>query len=291
MEDKQPVAANSHPGSKKQAIAALGIIIFLLSLGAGLYLSMSALQAGAYAVFQTMQPHTFERPLETMRCTALLTRREAGTVAAALDGTTGYYSVCLYAGTRSYQDANYRGQADVSDPGSTRGQLTPTQARHNECTSSVFTLTLPPGQTADLTWKVTVGDDAQAEYIALGLSARGRDTPGYTGDCGIALVEAFGLTAGQAVLLILAGMLLGGATWLYASWPLGRLGRAGFAIGGLLWIIVLWQLSPLRLYANDRILWILGWPVMPLLVLALLIILVISLSRNLRKPGRERGQR
>jgi len=288
--------ASVNTRSKRQWIAILGTVIFSVGLLSGLYLSYLTVAAEVKAAFAMMASDMPTKPLKDLRCPTLLARNESGTVTAILDRAPGY-SVYLSAAA-IFDDSYDDSPVTLSGPESTRGKLAPSERGDNwlcsGCTCERVQVTLPPGETVDLTWRVSVTDDMQGEQIALKLYAFGEgddrtysDVPfrawdfSYTGSCGIAIINLFGLTGKQTIVLTLLSMLLGGVMWLYGSVPLNRLGRAGVIIGGLLWLIILWRLASSGLGPDtiDTILSILTCAVMPLLVLAILIVLAISVKR------------
>ena len=221
--------------SKRQLIATLGIVIFLVGLVSGLYLSFLTVAAEVDAAFAMMASDMPTKPLRDLRCPALLAKNESGTVTATLDSAPGY-SVYLSAAAITTDDGYDGGPVILSGPESTRGKLAPSERVDNwicsGCTSERVKVTLPPGETIDLTWRVSVTDDMQGEQIALKLYAFGdgddrtySDVPfrawdfSYTGSCGIAIINMLGLTGRQIIVLTLSSMLLGGVMWLYGSMP------------------------------------------------------------------------
>lgn len=91
------------------------------------------------------------------------------------------------------------------------------------------TLTLVPGGAEVVQWIVDPSDVIFERLIPVNiLQSPYRDNPSRLGPCGIFILNLFGLTGSQTFALVFAvsliAMLSGGALWLYARWPLNRLG-------------------------------------------------------------------
>ena len=61
-------------GSSRWLIGLLGGIILLFGLGFGLYLTLMAVNAEAYSVFEMMATEMPTKPLQNLTCPALLAR-------------------------------------------------------------------------------------------------------------------------------------------------------------------------------------------------------------------------
>jgi hypothetical protein len=288
-------------GSSRRLIALLGSIVFLFGLGFGLFLTFRVLNAEVVATFSMLASEMPTKPLRNLRCPALLARHETRSVTATIlnprDRATGY-SVHIF-GTVIADGGQHAGSVVLSDPNSTSARITSVGISDlwfcRTCTPKRAEVSVPSGETVDLTWRVSLADDIQGEQIGLQLYAFGEGddraySPGfhawdfsYQGTCGIAIINLLGLTGGEASGLALLSMLLGGIFWLYGRAPLSRLSYIGAILGSLLWLILLWRLR-ISISTIDHlgdILGVLTYLVTPLLVLALLVVLVILLVRRL----------
>jgi hypothetical protein len=295
-----PGVPSEDTGSNRRLIALLGGIVFLFGLGFGLYLTVLVMNAEAAAAFSMSASEMPTKSLRNLICPPLLARHETRNVTATIfnprDRVTGY-SVHVF-GTVIGDDGRHTGPVVLSDPNSSRARLTSVGVSDlgycSTCTSKTAEVTIPSGETVDLTWRVGLEDEIRGEQIALQVYAFGRGDDrtytlgfhawdfSYQGTCGITIINLLGLTGGQASGLSLLSMLLGGIVWLYGRRPLGRLGYIGAILGSLLWLILLWRLmiSIGTINFLGTTLSVLTCLFTPLLVLALLVVLVIPLVRR-----------
>ncbi len=295
-----PGMPSEDTGPNRRLSALLGGIVFLFGLGFGLYLTVLVMSAEAAAVFSMSASEMPTNPLRNLICPPLLAKHETRSVTATIfnprDRVTGY-SVHMF-GTVIGDDGQHTGPVVLSDPNSSRARLTSVGVSDlgycSTCASKTAEVTIPSGETVDMTWRVGLEDEIQGKQIALRLYAFGRGDDrthtlgfhawdfSYQGTCGITIINLLGLTGRQVSGLALLSMLLGGIVWLYGRTPLGRLGYIAAISGGLLWLILLSRLTISIGTVNflGPILSVLTCST-PFLVLALLVVLVIPLVLRL----------
>jgi len=88
---------------------------------------------------------------------------------------------------------------------------------------------LAPGESETVQWTVDPSDVIFERLILVNiLQSQYRANPSRLGSCGIFMFSLLGLTGAQTFALVFAlslfAMLSGGALWLYARWPLNKLG-------------------------------------------------------------------
>jgi len=182
----------------------LGVLLFALGLLLGLALFGATIWADFEAVL--FNPGlSYEAPLRSLRCPAMITTSETGSVTASLTNP-------LDRSTERYV------QAHITD-----GYVT----LMREVNKSV---PLAPGEKRQLEWAVTADDAAFDRFILVKVVLRGRyPRPSRQGTCGILVVDVPLLSGRQVFSLIftvsLLGMAAGYVLWLRASQPLDDRGR------------------------------------------------------------------
>jgi hypothetical protein len=218
--------------------ANLGLIVFLLGLAFGLYLSLVVYRAEAVGAFSRpiIDFVPFEW-LDQLDCPALLTRNETGTIIVTLENPSDEaieYSVHIAAHQIGQSE---RSDGLVSISGPERAQA----ARFFGSDTLRTSGTLPARGAADVTWKVRV-TDRQNNAISVNVYADVGNHL-FSGSCGVALMNIPGFSGRQIVSLILLSMPVGLLLWLYGRMPLSRLGRVGIITGILLWVVIKWFLT------------------------------------------------
>ncbi len=156
----------------------LGVLLFAIGLLLGMAVSAGLLWADLEAsLFDSALGA--DEPLKTLKCPAIITSQESGTVTATFTNPTASSVVRLV-------------RAHIS-----AGFITLMREEKDR-------LALEPGETRKLTWTVTADDAVWGHFILVRVHVlRSYPLPSRTGSCGVLVVNLPGLTGSQIIVLTL----------------------------------------------------------------------------------------